>query len=153
MRIRRARPDEAGELSALAMRSKAYWGYDDEFLRACRAALTFVPGDLAPLRAHVAQNESGPVLGFFTIAGEPPCGRLEHLYVEPDAIGSNVGRTLLLAARDLARSLGFRTLLIDADPNAEAFYLRHGAVRDGEIPSESIAGRMLPRLRFPVTAP
>jgi hypothetical protein len=69
MRIRPARPDEATDLSALAMRSKAYWGYDDDFLRACRA------------------------------------------------------------------------------------YVRHGAVREGDVPSESIPGRMLPRLRWPISAP
>ena len=41
--IRRARPDEAALLSALALRSKAYWGYDTAFIEACVAALTIVP--------------------------------------------------------------------------------------------------------------
>lgn len=30
--IRRARADEAGTLSELAFRSKAHWGYDDDFM-------------------------------------------------------------------------------------------------------------------------
>jgi hypothetical protein len=34
---RRARPNEAAVLSELALRSKAYWGYSDEFMEQCRA--------------------------------------------------------------------------------------------------------------------
>jgi len=33
--IRNARQDEATELSGLAMRAKAYWGYSHEFMDAC----------------------------------------------------------------------------------------------------------------------
>ncbi len=36
VKLRAARPDEAEALSGLTMRSKAYWGYDEEFLAACR---------------------------------------------------------------------------------------------------------------------
>jgi len=38
--------------------------------------------------------------------------------------------------------------MLDADPDAEPFYLHHGARRIGEVPSGSIPGRMLPRLAF-----
>jgi len=37
--------------------------------------------------------------------------------------------------------------MIDADPNAEGFYLKMGAERVGESPSGSIPGRMLPLLQ------
>jgi hypothetical protein len=43
--IRPARPDECELLSELALRSKGCWGYDAEFLEACRAELTLVPED------------------------------------------------------------------------------------------------------------
>ncbi|MEE8490728.1 MAG: hypothetical protein V3S60_03740 [Acidimicrobiia bacterium] len=35
--IRPARRDELDLLSDLALRSKGFWGYDDDFLEACRA--------------------------------------------------------------------------------------------------------------------
>jgi hypothetical protein len=38
--IRKARPDEAGELTELALRSKAHWGYDEAFMASCREELT-----------------------------------------------------------------------------------------------------------------
>jgi hypothetical protein len=37
--IRPAQADEVEALTALALRSKAHWGYDDAFMEACRAEL------------------------------------------------------------------------------------------------------------------
>jgi GNAT superfamily N-acetyltransferase len=141
--------DEAAALSALALRSKGVWGYSPEFLERCRAELTIRPEDLVPLRAHVA-DEGGRLLGFFTVRGGPPEGELDCLYVDPSAIGGGVGRALLQTAVAVARAEGFRALAIHGDPNAEAFYLRHGAIRVGEVPSASIPGRMLPLLRLTI---
>lgn len=148
IRIRPARPDEAAALTGLVLRSKAHWGYGEEFLALCREELALRPEELETLRAHVAERDGGPLLGVFTIRGAPPEGTLEHLYVEPSAMGLGVGGTLLRAARDVARSSGFSALLIHSDPNAEAFYLREGAVRAGSVPSGSIPGRVLPLLRL-----
>ena len=143
--LRPASPDEVGALSELALRSKAYWGYDSDFLEACRDELTFSATDAA--RIVVAESGGAPV-GLYTVDGRPPEGVLTNLWVDPDAIGSGVGRRLWTHAVESARAGGFSGLLIDADPNAEGFYLRMGAERIGEQPSGSIPGRMLPLLRF-----
>ncbi|CAH8245865.1 hypothetical protein WJ0W_003100 [Paenibacillus melissococcoides] len=47
MLIRKAKPDEAGYLSGLAFRSKAYWGYSHDFMEACRDSLTVSPERIA----------------------------------------------------------------------------------------------------------
>jgi GNAT superfamily N-acetyltransferase len=91
-------------------------------------------------------ERDGAIVGFFSIAGDPPEGELLHLYVDPPSIGGGAGTALLHAARDLARREGFRRLLIHSDPNAVGFYRRHGARQIGEVPSGSIAGRLLPLL-------
>jgi hypothetical protein len=49
---------------------------------------------------------------------------------------------------DVAHSLGVRCVRIQADSFAEPFYLRQGAVRIGEAPSDAIPGRKLPLLCF-----
>jgi GNAT superfamily N-acetyltransferase len=147
--IRTARQGEAAALSALALRSKGFWGYSPEFLEACRAELTLRDELLAKQRTYVAEH-GGAVAGFFTVTGEPPEGELDCLYVDPGAIGRGVGRALLKAAIELARGEGFRALRIDADPHAEDFYVRHGAVRIGTVPSGSIPGRELPLLRLAI---
>jgi GNAT superfamily N-acetyltransferase len=143
--VRPARPGEAPRLSELALRSKAYWGYDPEFLERCRTELEVRPEQLAALRAHVLERE-GSILGFFTLAGAPPEGELVHLYVDPAAIGAGVGGTLFRAASEIARREGFDRPLIHGDPNAQPFYSRQRARQIGEVPSGSIPGRLLPLL-------
>ncbi len=145
--IRLAREGEAAALSALALRSKGLWGYSPEFLEACRAELTLRDDELAAVRAHVAED-GARLLGFFTVRGEPPYGELDCLYVDPAAVGRGVGAALLREACLVARAAGFAALAIHSDPHAEAFYLRHGATRVGDVPSGSVPGRVLPLLRL-----
>ncbi|CAM5558768.1 GNAT family N-acetyltransferase [Streptomyces atroolivaceus] len=147
MKLRPGRPGEAGALTALALRSKAHWGYDEVFMAACRDELTVRPADTAGGRTAVAE-EGGRVLGFTTLSGEPPEGALGMMFVEPDTIGRGVGRLLFEHTMAQARRLGFEALTIDADPNAEPFYTAMGAARIGATPSHSIPGRDLPLLRI-----
>ncbi|MFE6865510.1 GNAT family N-acetyltransferase [Kitasatospora sp. NPDC057692] len=152
MRIRPARPSEAAALSALALRSKAHWGYDAAFIEACRAELTLPPDRVGPDRAAVAE-EDGRVLGFVTLTGAPPEGELGMIFVEPAAIGRGVGRRLMDHLRAEAAALGFERITVEADPNAEPFYLAMGAVRTGTVPSGSIPGRELPLLTLHLPTP
>ncbi|WP_380279492.1 GNAT family N-acetyltransferase [Kitasatospora purpeofusca] len=152
MLIRPARPSEAAALSALALRSKAHWGYDAAFIEACRAELTLDPDRIGPDRTAVAE-EDGRVLGFVTLAGAPPEGELGMLFVEPAVIGRGVGRRLMGHLRAEAAALGFERITVDADPNAEPFYLAMGAVRTGTTPSGSVPGRELPLLTLHVPTP
>ncbi|MGW2176540.1 GNAT family N-acetyltransferase [Streptomyces sp. NPDC001732] len=151
MDVRPARGSEAGELSELALASKGHWGYDEEFLAACREELTLRPADIERLRTRVAE-EDGRILGFTTLEGAPPQGALGMMFVAPDALGRGIGRLLFEQTAAEARGLGFVRLTIDADPNAEPFYLAMGAVRVGVTPSGSIPGRVLPLLEYDLTA-
>ncbi len=148
--VREGRPAEAAELTALALRSKAHWGYDEGFMAACREELAVRPADVTARRTAVAERD-GRILGFTMLDGTPPAGALGMMFVEPDAIGQGVGRLLFGHAREQARRLGFTLLTIDADPNAEPFYTAMGAVRVGAVPSGSVPGRMLPLLELALT--
>ena len=147
VRLRPGRAEDAAALSALAMRSKGHWGYDDAFLDACRGELTISPEAIATMRFTVAET-GGDFAGFVSLVGKPPVGELGHLFVDPPCIGIGVGRSLFDAAVDTARRDGFHAFTVDADPGAEGFYLRMGAARIGLATSGSIPGRRLPRLRY-----
>ena len=142
--MRPARPEEAETLTELVMRSKAHWGYSDEFMENCRAELTVQPEEVVPSRTTVAEAE-GRVLAVATLVGEPPEAELGSLFVDPDMIGKGVGRRLLQHMTDIARGMGIRTMVLDADPHAEPFYEAMGFVRAGVVPSGSIPGRTLTR--------
>jgi GNAT superfamily N-acetyltransferase len=145
--VRPAHPGEAAELTALALRSKGFWGYDAAFLESCREELTFTAARVAGTRVFVAESE-GVLLGFATLDGVAPDGELGNLWVDPPAIGTGVGGRLWRHVTETARAKGFTSLRIEADPHAEEFYLAMGAVRIGEIPSGSIPGRTLPLLSW-----
>jgi GNAT superfamily N-acetyltransferase len=143
---RAARPDEADALSALALASKGHWGYDQDFLDACRDELTVDEADLP--RIVVAETDR-PV-GWYSLRGTPPDGELDNLWVHPSAIGTGIGRGLWEHAVRSARDMGMSCLRIEADPQAEGFYRAMGAGRVGDAPSGSIAGRIIPLMRFDV---
>jgi GNAT superfamily N-acetyltransferase len=139
--IRRARTGEAASLSALALRSKAHWGYDAAFLDSVRQILTFSEADLASELVCVLEVGEAPA-GMYRLIGRPPQGELADLWLEPRRIGHGFGRELFRHALRTAAEHGFATLVIESDPNAEGFYLAMGARRVGERRSPS--GRDLP---------
>jgi GNAT superfamily N-acetyltransferase len=73
---------------------------------------------------------------------------LHDLFIEPHYIGKGYGKQLWKHAVNLARSLGFKRLLLTADPNAEPFYVRQGAVRIGEKVSPVSSARRLPVMEY-----
>ena len=125
------------------MRSKAHWAYTDEFLDAVRSILTFSEADLAGSPVYVLEAASEPV-GMYRLTGSPPEGELEDLWLDPRVIGIGAGRRLFDHAVATAHELGFDSLRIESDPNAEGFYRAMGATRIGERRSD--AGRALPLL-------
>ena len=145
--IRPARADEAEALSELAIRSKGRWGYDEAFLAACRAELTFSADDLANAPTFVADGSDGPVGFYRLLVRDDGAAELDDLFVDPASIGHGVGKRLWEHAVAQAASLGCGELVIQSDPFAEGFYLAMGAERVGELESGSVPGRMLPLLR------
>jgi GNAT superfamily N-acetyltransferase len=147
--IRRALPSEAEQLSELAMRSKAHWGYDAVFLESSRADLTIAPAYIARCSVFVAEEDEG-VIGFYSLRWEGADLWMDHLFVEPDRIGNGWGGRLFDHAVSTASELGAVSFQIEADPNAEPFYLAKGARSIGHTESPVRPGRMLPLLLFDI---
>ncbi|HUD11407.1 MAG TPA: GNAT family N-acetyltransferase [Candidatus Saccharimonadia bacterium] len=143
--IRSGQAKDAVFLSDLAFRSKAYWGYDKEFMARFKSDLKMEPADCASGLTRIAFHGDA-IVGFYSLYGDAPEGKLTDLFVEPSYIGKGVGKELWGGAIRQAKELGFTTLEIHSDPHAEGFYLRMGAERKGSVPSSSIAERKLPFL-------
>jgi GNAT superfamily N-acetyltransferase len=146
--LRPAQPSEAPLLSALALRAKASHGYSADFIAACRAELTYAPSQIDDRRTSFVVAECGGVLvGFYALEHTvEDAVELEALFVDPERSGRGIGRLLMDHARRSAAAAGAHTMLIQSDPNAEAFYRAAGAVSVGTRESGSIPGRYLPLL-------
>ena len=143
--IRAPTIEELASLSELCLRSKAVWGYNEEFLEACRGELSFDQRDLYSTLIAVAEH-GGKLVGVAQVKVIGNQADLLKLFVEPNALRRGVGRTLLAWATNVAREKGATRLVIDSDPGAAPFYRRMGAYDVGEARSGSIPGRMLPKL-------
>lgn len=144
--IRAAAPGDAATLTALAMRSKAHWGYDEAFMEACRPSLAIHATCVQP--TFVATLDDA-VAGFYQLEGD----EVGAFFVDPPFIGRGVGRALWDHLIGHARTVGLAWVTILSDPNAEGFYLAMGAQRIGEAPSDVFGpSRPLPLLRAAVTA-
>ena len=137
-------PDQALSLSNLAFRSKAHWGYSDDFMHSCRDELTYTADQIKNNLCYFLQRNK-KLIGFYLLASvnQNDC-ELEALFVEPTAIRNGYGRNLIDHAKETARNKGYKKIIIQSDPNSVDFYLAVGSVRSGESPSASIAGRVLP---------
>lgn len=139
-------PEDAGVLTRIAFASKRYWGYPERWISLWSSTLTITPEFVRDNEVYVAFS-GGEAVGFYALTGEGRELELDHLWVSPAWIGSGTGRLLFEHAMERAASRGASVVEIEADPNAEGFYLRMGARRVGENVYE-IEGirRTLPRL-------
>ena len=147
IQLRDARQNELPSLGELCLRSKAVWGYDDAFMAACRTELTLRPDELQSTHLQVAERDS-TVVGLAQVKVTDTDADLLKLFVEPALLRSGVGRLLFEWATAKARDLGAVRMTIEADPDAAPFYERMGARYAGFAPSQSIPGRMLPRMQM-----
>lgn len=143
MKIEKALPTDAKTLTELTMRSKAHWGYPPEQILAWKEELTITP-------TYISQNKvfklskASEIIGFYTY--KPITRRilkLNFLFVEPAYIGQGHGSVLLSDFMCRIEPSNYQKVILDADPNAEAFYKKHGFKVVGKLPS-SIKDRFLP---------
>lgn len=142
--IRRARPADVARLTEVAHAAKRHWGYPESDIALWRSDLSVTPALLAE-DVYLCAEDDGRVVGFAAVSFEGGAAGLEHLWVDPPAMGRGHGAALFRHALAVAGEHGATALRIASDPNAEKFYLRMGAVRVGEVASTP-PGRVLPVL-------
>ena len=150
MKLRRGVLSDADQLSDLAMRAKASWGYPEAWLRAWRPQLEFTPSVFAECTVLVAEEESR-ILGVVAFAFDlqRKRGEIEHLWVDPSAHRRGLGRALLDATFAQARHAGITSLRVESDPGARPFYEKLGATYEGEVAAPVLdVQRSLPVLQF-----
>ena len=136
--IVRAKAEDAKILTAIAHAAKRHWGYAESWIAAWREILTMRPQFIAANIAYCALEEDR-IVGFYVLTQEEDGIHLDHLWILPSAMGRGIGRALFEHAAAEARTLGSDLIKIEADPNAEAFYKRMGAIRIGTSVSQ-VAG-------------
>lgn len=124
--IRPARLDELAQLNALTGRSALHWGYEPEFLDWEPEAITLTVEMLERDPVFVLELNLA-VAGYYQLSGEVSDLALDKLFVDPDYIGTGLGKRLWLHAIETAQRLGATGITFYSDPNAAGFYRAMGA--------------------------
>jgi GNAT superfamily N-acetyltransferase len=147
MKIERAIPSDHIILTAIAKRSKAYWGYSREQIEAWDALLTVTP-------EYIIKNETyklvsgDQIIGYYSIIKTDTATlTLDNLFILPEFIGKGFGKQLMLDLFEKAASNSYTSIILHADPNAESFYSKFGFVTIGQIET-SVPGRSLPEMKI-----
>jgi N-acetylglutamate synthase-like GNAT family acetyltransferase len=134
--IRNAQPDEQRELTHLCVRATVQAGYDEAFIGRVMPGLTMTVPLITGGCVQVAQQKSGDVVGVVAVTPTTLQGiaLLYGIFVDPAYWKRGVGRVLFSAA--VARTIALKAgaLMIYAEPSAEGFYKRMGAIRIDEGP-------------------
>jgi GNAT superfamily N-acetyltransferase len=133
--IQRVSPEQADQLTQIALAAKAYWGYPKRWMEIWKPQLTFSPEYFSENEGWVAVLNETPI-GFYTLQEKRGNGWIGDLFVLPGYIGKGIGKSLFLHAVERSRQYGYKTLQLEADPNAAGFYEKMGMHKIREHHSE-----------------
>src|SRR3954447_14772364 len=125
--IRDAQPREAAALEALQRRASDVWPEYREQLAAHPDAIEVSAEAIRTRQVRVAADAAGQPVGFsLVVPGDDAAVELDGLFVEPERMGTGVGRRLVADAAATARRAGATRMDVVANPNALGFYTKVG---------------------------
>jgi N-acetylglutamate synthase-like GNAT family acetyltransferase len=145
--IRRAKVDEAEALTNIAIKSEAYWGYDDEYMEKFKSVYKVTEEFLNNNPTFVIEKD-GDITGFYGVLTEDYETSLEYFFIEPKYIGHGYGKLLWKHLIENCKNLGLKEFSIITSPQAKDFYVKMGAILCGEVESLFKKGRMIPLLIY-----
>ncbi|MDX1378282.1 MAG: GNAT family N-acetyltransferase [Anaerolineales bacterium] len=131
IKIRRAVPNDAPALSAIAYSAKAHWGYPKRWMEIWKPQFDFLPVYFEERDSWVAEVDGKPI-AFYTLEERDNKAWIENLWVHPDYMGKRIGKQLFMHALTRSRQKGHLILQLEADPNALGFYENMGMYKVGE---------------------
>jgi GNAT superfamily N-acetyltransferase len=148
--VRQAKPEEQRELTRLSVRATMHAGYDEAFIDRSMPSLTITLPMISANYVQVAQDGSSEVVGVVWVMPTALQGiaLLHGLYVDPARWKRGIGRVLFGAAVTRAKEIKAGAIMIYAEPSAEGFYKRMGAIRIGEGPFYFSPETILPHLLY-----
>lgn len=141
--ISKATTDDAEILTNITKKSKSHWGYSNEQIESWSSQLTITTNYIETNKIYkLVINDL--VVGYYSyVILEENVVQLDNLFVLPEYIGTGLGTFLMNDFLDRCKALKFQKVVLDADPNAENFYKKHGFKTIGQIET-SIKDRFLP---------
>ena len=148
--VRGAKPDEQRDLTRLCVRATIRAGHDEAFIDRTMPALTITVPFINANYVRVAEDSSGKTVGVVWVTPTALQGiaLLHGLFVDPAYWKHGIGRALFEAAVTYAKEIKAGAIMVYAEPSAEGFYKRMGAIKIGEGPFYFSPEILLPHLLY-----
>jgi len=134
--VRPARAADCERIAEITVASKGSWGYPADRVREWVASLDISEPFLAAAETAVAEADGRVVAWAQLLPPDDGTCVLDHLWVEPKAMGAGIGTELFRWAAARARELGAAVMEWEGEPNAVGFYERMGGRPMGTVTSE-----------------
>ena len=148
IQIKKADVSDIDILNKISIKSKMHWNYPPEWMDNWKK-------DLALTEEHfIEQNiykleKAGSIIGFCSIVENENDYEVVHLWLIPEYIGKGYGKLLL--NETIKRVVkDDKEIIVESDPNSEAFYARQGFKTFGKKESYP-KGRFLPLMKKVLT--
>lgn len=149
--IQKAHIEDHLALSNVTKKSKAYWGYSPQQMQLWDDELTVTPNDFDRMYFYKLM-QGKHIIGYYAYDDQSASSvKLESLFILPDFIGLGLGKLLLSDLIDRLQSNGCHKIVLEADPHAENFYLKHGFSVVGHKET-SIKNRYMPIMEKIITS-
>lgn len=143
MTIEKANITDHTILTEITKKSKAYWGYSVEQILQWDKNLTITQEYIKGNYVFKLLNED-LIIGYYSyFIEEKKNVILDNLFIRPEYIGKGFGKYLMDDFLNKIRESEFEKIILDSEPNAEAFYSKVGFVKVGEFET-SIKNRFMP---------
>jgi GNAT superfamily N-acetyltransferase len=143
MTIKEAIPNDHEILTEITKKSKAYWGYSNEQIEIWSEFLTVSKEyiETNPVYNLVIGDK---IIGYYSFFHESENTiKLDNLFLLPEFIGKGLGKILMNDFLSRLKNIDVQKVILNSEPNAEAFYTKFGFVKVGQIET-SIKERFLP---------
>tara|TARA_R110001592_G_scaffold65885_6_gene202350 strand:+ start:5302 stop:5784 length:483 start_codon:yes stop_codon:yes gene_type:complete len=144
VKILKSQIEDIDILNHISFASKKHWGYPDELMELWKEDMLLTESDFEVQQIYKLVLEE-KIIGFCAIQELTEAYDVTNLWIEPSHIGKGFGKLLLSFCIEKV-VLNNKPIIVEADPNAEAFYENQGFVTYDQ--KESLPkGRFLPLMR------
>lgn len=131
MEIKKTNASEIIVINQLISRSKSYWNYNSDYLKAAIPLIQITESWLQQHEGYtLSDNEE--VIGFLGIEKFDNFWKLEHLWIDTVRIRQGYGRSAIEYLFSIAKEQNIKFINLFPDPPAEKFYLNLGAKLTGK---------------------
>ena len=149
--IERATEKDHLKLTEITVEGKAFWGFSKEQLAIWKDELTVT-------RDYISANETynlfldSSIIGYYSfLKMSDDQIILDNLFLFQKYMGQGFGTLLMNDFLESVKKLGFCTIILEAEPNAEQFYEKFGFSTYDHRES-NVKGRLLPKMKLNLIA-